>query len=737
MLTRLGPYRLLRKVGDGGTGTVYEAERDDGQFTQRVAIKILRPEIAQTRRFERERRILAQLQHPYIANLIDGGAVDGIPYIVMEYVEGVPIDQYAAEHNLNLRERLDLFLLVCQGVQHAHSALIVHRDLRPANILVKAEGVPKLLDFGMAKEHGSAMTMVIPLATRFTSPEQVAGEPVTTVSDVYSLGILLAVLIEGISGAGDLNNIIGMATRPEPHRRYGSAAQLAEDIERFLDGHMVIARPDTIAYRCSKFARRNRVPLGLASLLLMVLFASAFFVYREGRRAQRRFDEAHGLLSSVLNEVDSEAGPVIGSAKLRRMMVEKSLTYLNRLVEESGGDRKLLVELARAYHQVGDIQGHRRYQNLGQYNESLESHLHGIRIEERLLKSDPGNATLRNQLAWGYGHIAELHSYRGDSEKATTYAMLAKSYLSQSDPDNYVDTSISISRVLHFEGRTDEALRMLQDALKVANPTSAPKLATLLKWAAEEAHYLGRVPLALEYTNTAISLLEKLPLQGNDITRLLVARRDRGVQLSQAASPNEERHCEAIADLQYAVDGQSEVFAQDPKSINRMIQVVTALQMLSASQSLCGKREAIAMAQRAIEVFNRDKKRYNPDLEWHLAFAHLRLGQIAEADRVLATIEKPDANILELKGEIAIARNRMEDARRLLAAARAARQPELKAKNFEQLFVNYRQAANIRLALRAGDTTPGLRQQALDLLAPFPETGVARSIVRLRSELKQ
>jgi serine/threonine protein kinase len=736
MFTRLGNYRLLDQIGEGGMGTVYKAERDDGSFEQRVAIKLLRPGITDVDRFDAERRVLAQLRHPYIASLVDGGSVDGIPYIVMELVDGVPIDQYIRNHALNQRERLELFILVCQAVQHAHASLIVHRDLKPANILVTSEGIPKLLDFGIARRDGSKSTMLAPLTPRYASPEHYTGGIITTASDVYSLGVLLKELLEDTPLDLDLTNVLAMATRQEPERRYGSVAQFGEDLRRYLDGMMVIARPDTLFYRWSKFSRRNKLPISLGIILTISVIASGFFFYREGRRAQRRFDEVHSLLNSVLTEIDSEASNLVGSAKVRGMMVAKALNYLNRLAEESGGDRKLLAELAYAYHKVGDIQGHRRFQNLGKYNESLESHLKGIRIEERLIKDDPDNPHLRNQLAWGYAHAAELYSLRGDSEKAMSYAALAQPLANPKDPALFVDALIAISRVFHFDGQLERALKMLESALPVSLEVGGPmRRVTVLKWANEEASYLGLTPLALRYADEAIALTNQVKLQGNDLLRNVIARRDRAVALSQAANPSEERHCDAVPDMQFAAEQQTIVHNQDPKSINRLIQAVTAWQMLSASQALCGQQEAIASARRAIEIYNADKKRVNPDLDWHLAFAHFTLKQYREAEQVLAAVTTPEPAIFELQARLALLGGDKARALRLLATARSRREVEINPKNFERFLAGYRQANNIVLALKNGDTTPGLKQQAQKYLDAFAPTGVAPSITRLREEL--
>ena len=348
---RIGPYRVLRSLGCGGMGEVYLAERADAQFEQQVAIKVVHGgalAVDMHSRLKLERQILAQLDHPNIAHLLDGGELpDGSAYIVMEYVDGVAIDVFCDLTHLDITARLKLFQTVCAAVHYAHQNLIVHRDLKPSNILVTAAGVPKLLDFGIAKllderrasRHTLALTQadIRIMTPDHASPEQVRGQAITTSSDVYVLGVLLYKLLCGsgpffissvrlseieraicekdplppsqmVGGeespesisvaqarastarrlkrglAGDLDNIVLMAMRKEPERRYGSAQQLAGDIQRYLDGKPVIARRDTVSYRASKFVKRHWLPVSAAAAATFMIVAFSVTTYVQSVR---------------------------------------------------------------------------------------------------------------------------------------------------------------------------------------------------------------------------------------------------------------------------------------------------------------------------------------------------------------------------------------------------------------------------------------------------------------------
>jgi non-specific serine/threonine protein kinase/serine/threonine-protein kinase len=350
--TDIGPYRIVQKIAEGGMGAVYQAVRVDDLYRKVVAIKIIRRGLQDAyvrRHFDTERQILAHLDHPAIAKLLDGGATpDGRPYFVMDFIAGTPINEYCDTHKLTIRERLQIFLTVCSAVHYAHQNLVIHRDIKPPNILITEEGAVKLLDFGIAKlldpdalglDH--TLTTLQAMTPEYASPEQLGGGKVTTASDVYALGVLLFRLLTGRrpyaldSGgldqlwdhvrnreprrasqavkanedgmtpaaiaaargttperlerqlAGDLDTILMMALRKEPERRYCSAEQFATDLRRHLEGHPVTARPDTIRYRAGKFIRRHRAPVAALTLAAASLIAGIITTSWQARVANR------------------------------------------------------------------------------------------------------------------------------------------------------------------------------------------------------------------------------------------------------------------------------------------------------------------------------------------------------------------------------------------------------------------------------------------------------------------
>ena len=435
----VGAYRLVSALGAGGMGAVYLAERADGEFQQRVAIKVVRGGFATPfllDRFREERRILASLEHPNIARLIDGGTTDaGVPYVAMEYVEGQPIDEFCRTHQLDLRSRLEIFRDVCAAVHYAHQHLVVHRDIKAANVLVTKDGTPKLLDFGIAKLTQPGQGGEQPL-TRYrvatpesASPEQLQGKPVTIATDVYALGVLLFRLLTGESpyGSGvrseadliravceqeppapgvvarsagiphDLDVIVLKALRKEPERRYGTAEQLSADVERLLAGRPVQAVADSFAYRARKFVRRNRVAmLGLAGIVgvLAAGVGATLWQARQARaereRAERQFAAVRTLGASVLGELHDAISRVEGSLPAREILLRRTTEYLDALAREAGDNVALRREVADGYGRLGQIQGVPGIENLGDPAAAKRSYEKALMLLEPLAaRPDP------------------------------------------------------------------------------------------------------------------------------------------------------------------------------------------------------------------------------------------------------------------------------------------------------------------------------------------------------------
>ena len=471
--TRVGAWQILHEIGHGGMGTVYLGERADGPFRKRVAVKVVRRGMdteAVLKRFRQERQILAGLEHPNIARLLDGGNTDdGLPYLVMEYVEGEPLTAWCARRGLDVSARLALFRTVCATVQFAHQNLVVHRDLKPGNIIVTADGTPKLLDFGIAKLlnadlAGTTRDLTVAGGGAFTpeyaSPEQLRGERITTASDVWSLGVLLYELLAGVrpfgaAGAppgevakavletepekpsaaaarvggermrrrleGDLDMIVLKALRKEPERRYASAEQFSEDLRRHLEGAPVKARRDTFTYRTGKFLARHRTAAAAAALVLVALVGGILATARQARiaeaehaRADRRLEDVRKLASSFLFEFHDAIRNLPGSTPARELIVRRALEYLGTLSKESASDPALQRDLAEAYEKLADVQGVQGGAALGDSAGALASMKTAVQIRERLVGRTTADARDRRLLAKTLASYGAALSTTGD-----------------------------------------------------------------------------------------------------------------------------------------------------------------------------------------------------------------------------------------------------------------------------------------------------------------------------------
>lgn len=543
---RIGPYKVERLLGAGGMGSVFLAVRDDDQYRKNVAIKLIQwsSDHHAARRFRAERQLLANLDHPNIVRLIDGGALPGgQPYLAMDYIDGRPIDAFVRDGRLEIGKTLILFLKVCDAVQFAHQNLIIHRDLKAANVLVTADGEPHLLDFGIAKlldPEGSQRDGTQPwqriLTPASASPEQALGGPVTTASDVYSLGVMLYLLVTGVpfySGsrdftadparsireyeppaasdtpglaprvrrqlAGDLDTIVRKATAKDVSRRYATAEEFAADIRRHIDGHPVKARPAALSYRLGKFVRRNRVLVSAAILVLLAIgagtAASAVYSYRARQAqqlAERRLEELHRLTNSMLFEVDDVLVTLQGATAARAAIVNRTLQYLDRMSSDAGNSQAVLRDMASAYTRVGRIQAAEKTAHLGgpgSLRNGRRSFEKAAAIRQRLADAEPNNMVLQIELLNASWDIGGGYADEGDLDKtisiytASAAKCEALAQRARNDEKNFTEIEYNlgsfltgVGALLDMEGNFPGALAYLRRgaAVRVALAAAHP-----------------------------------------------------------------------------------------------------------------------------------------------------------------------------------------------------------------------------------------------------------------------
>jgi serine/threonine protein kinase/uncharacterized protein HemY len=508
-----GPYELVGSLGAGGMGSVWRARRNDGRFEGTVAVKLLSPVLlgaAGASRFRREGTILARLKHPHIAQLLDAGVSEaGQPYLVLEYVEGEPIDRWCDERALDVRSRVRLFLDVLEAVSHAHSCLVVHRDLKPSNVMVSKEGRVKLLDFGIAKllegEGDGALTQLTRDAGRiftpaFAAPEQVTGGSVTTATDVYSLGALLYLLLAGRhptgrSGAspvdllqgiletepdrlaagisdprrrrelrGDLEVIVAQALKKKPGERYPSVAAMAEDLRRYLAEEPILARPDSLAYRTRKLARRHTRSLAAAALALLALAAVVAFSGAQlagerdrVRREARKAEEVSRFLIDLLSQADPyTTGP--GEPTVRSLLDAGAARVRKDLAGQPGIQREMLSLLGRIYARRGA------------YERALPLLEQAVDLGRRTLGPSRELAQSLNDLGAARGERAELGPSRAALEEALA---MRRRILGEEHPDVAISHS-ELGRTLSDQGHLAEAEAHFRSALAIRRKVLGP-----------------------------------------------------------------------------------------------------------------------------------------------------------------------------------------------------------------------------------------------------------------------
>ncbi|MBA8882684.1 serine/threonine-protein kinase [Dokdonella fugitiva] len=603
-----GAWRLVRELGAGGMGTVFLAERADGQFERQVAIKLLRgfPTREATRRLRQERQILAGLDHPNIARLLDGGeTAEGQPWLALEYVDGVPLLEHVALHAPTLRDRLALFEAMLDAVAHAHSHLVVHRDIKPANVMVATDGTVKLLDFGIARlveagEESHRETSTRVFSRGYASPEQEQGLAITTASDIYSLGVLLREMLEGRRDAGDLRaspitplrldadlrGILAKATEADPARRYASATEFRDDLRRLREGRPVRAARWTHGYRLRKFVARHR--LGFAAAALAVFVACAF-VWRLERERTRAL------------AAEAAAQQAAASAEREASRARASLDFLSDAISAAAPDVAMsrqvsvrdLLDAARAKLAARDdpalVRPMQRllahlYGDLGDVGTALQLMRDGLR------DAQPADRAEALRLAGDYDEYASELGIKGDVDAALDAAQRAGDWRARFAPDDRVERLRSrqaLALVYHRGGDDERAIALLREALA-------------------EAKALPSTPLEL-YTGITQALAALLATAGEADEALAIA--EAGLARVDAERPRESP--EHVLLLRSKANAKSA--GGEPAEAERLL------------------REAIALQQRVVDPGGARMMELTNDL----AIAVNDLGRYREAAELL------------------------------------------------------------------------------------------------------
>jgi non-specific serine/threonine protein kinase/serine/threonine-protein kinase len=691
--TRVGPYRVLREIGRGGMGVVYLAERADGEYERLVALKLIGTGVQRSKfakLFWRERQILARLDHPNIARLLDGGTTEsGQPYYAMEFVEGEPLDKYCQRRSFTVREKLELFISICSAVSYAHGNLIIHRDLKPSNVLVTEEGVPKLLDFGVARmlahESDPETTTGVPLTPLYASPEQIRGEPLTVASDVYSLGVLLYELLSGKRPYGnpegapaalqavleetatpiiqqapelpfDLGNIVMMAIRKESERRYSTVDALCKDIRDFLDGFPVQAAPDTFVYRFTKFAKRHRWALVAASLAAIGIAIAGIIVWREKQRAwhekqqaEVRFQQVRQLAHSVVFELDDAIEDLPGSSRARQLLIARGLGYLNALVKNRGHDPGLSFELAQAYMKIGASQGDLEQANVGDREGALTSYSKARALLLDLHRQDPANRDVERTLALVDNDIAVL-APRARVERAFEIRQEAVSLFQDIARTSSGVQGLKDLALAHFylafdeteQQRFKEALPIWQQALAEyeriqqldKDSRQAERNVALTEKRIAGVYYaLGDYDNSLAHGRRAAAIDQR---RVDADPQSPTAHMDLSFDLVELGwSLHELRHeKEAVDNLKRAIDLRRQVAAADPNDFRAQSELETVLRISGVIRSQAGfLSEALSLTREAAGIgaslHERDAR--NTDETVNFALDSFELGNVYRA----------------------------------------------------------------------------------------------------------
>jgi tetratricopeptide (TPR) repeat protein len=687
---RCGPFRLVKAIGRGGMGTVFLAERADGEVTQNAAIKFLSfthdtPSFRE--RFLQERQITATLNHQGIARLLDAGhTADGQPYLALEFVDGIPIDVFA--EGLDLRAKLALLLRVCDAVSYAHRNLVVHRDLKPSNILVTRSGEPKLLDFGIAKILDAALqatqTGERMLTPEYASPEQIRGAAQTTATDVYSLGAILYKLLAGRSPHAtwadtrealiaaicteapvppsrlrnvprDLDFVVGKALRKEPEERYRSVEAFADDVRAFLEFRPVRARSGDAWYRTRKFVRRYWVPVTAAAIVLISLATGLYVANRERAIAQRRFVQVRRLANKVLG-LDDVLRTLPGSTKARNEIVTMSQEYLEGLSADAGADRELAFEVATAYNALARTQGLNNTGSTGQAAPAAANLAKADSLLDGIVKDEPGNRKallLSAEVAQNRMMIASTEHRREESlAQARKAAIRLDSFLALGAPSPTELMTVhrrflNIAWAYKNEHLYPDSVRYARRSIEVARMLPASQQNAVvypLSEMADSLRFSGDLPGALEAIQEVRTAVEKIPDSDDFPSRINsngVLFRE-GIILGQDGTVNLGRPEEAVAALEKAVAIADELAQRDPEDATGRTRMAEASAELGRILAHTDPARALAVYEKGIsrahEAQNSNiARRLEASLEASTAYPLIRLHRGEEARRNIET----------------------------------------------------------------------------------------------------
>ena len=699
----IGPYTLVREIGQGGMGTVWLAQRTDGRYEGEVAIKFLRSGLfghGDAARFEREGSILARLSHPHIARLLDAGVVaDGTqPYLVLEYIDGEPIDQYCQRLALPVAARLALMLDVLAAVAQAHNRLILHRDLKPSNILVTKTGEVKLLDFGIAKlldDAGGDQTALTARAgnaftPEFAAPEQLQGGDVTTATDVYALGVLMYLLLGGehptavstgapldrmrsviettpkrlseavlrrggprqryspesrklaVEVKGDVETIVAKALKKAPAERYANAAELADDIRRYLGREPITARPDTPLYRATRFVQRHTAGVAMASVAVTALGVGIGVALWQAREARAQRVQAEGLVEYMIGDLRQKLQPV-GRLDVLDGVGAKALDYyaaqdLDSLDADSLGRR------ARAFHMIGSLAEQR-----GRFDEAVRDFQLAADTTGRLLQAHPADPQRIFDQSQSEFYVGYVQWYRGRLPEAEAsfrrYQDMAERMNSAKPGDHGwqledVFSKTNVGLVLTELGRADEALPLLAQAraeiaqLARSHPQDSVSEGNTIGWSAIASAALGRDEDAIRADEDKIAAALHTPNADKDQeVQFLVANAHNEISRWQR---NLGRLDDSYASANLALSELTALNARDPANVNytgELVGVQAFLAYVLADRGdLAGAREQLRQAgarQAALMARPTPKRAWRLTQQARIAEA---LGRLASTD---------------------------------------------------------------------------------------------------------